>query len=138
MFQLHGKVCKYTILLIYIQMDIYILFQFFFHFKLLQDIEYSSLSYIVGPCCLSILYNVVQFSSVAQSCPTLCDPMITARQASLSITNSQSSFKFMSIKSVMPFSHLILRCPLLLLPPIPPSIRVNSSHEEAKVLEFQL
>ena len=67
MFQLHGKVRKYTILFIYIQMDIYILFQFFFHFKLLQDIEYSSLSYIVGPCCLSILYNVVQFSSVASN-----------------------------------------------------------------------
>ena len=47
-----------------------------------------------------------------------------AHQASLSITNSQSSLKLMSIKSVMPSSHLILCCPLLLLPPIPPSIRV--------------
>ena len=54
-------------------------------------------------------------------------PRITARQPSLSITNSQSSLKLMSIESVMPSSHLILGHPLLLLPPIPPSIRVFSS-----------
>ena len=53
-------------------------------------------------------------------------PWTAARQASLSITNSQSSLKLMSIKSVMPSSHLILCRPLLLLPPIPPSIRVFS------------
>ena len=64
----------------------------------------------------------VQFSSVAQSCPTLCDPM--NRITSLSITNSWSSPRLTSIKSVMPSSHLILCHPLLLLPPIPPSIRV--------------
>ena len=72
----------------------------------------------------SILF---QFSSVAQSCPTLCDPMIAARQASLSITNSQSSLKLTSIQSVMLSSHLILGHPLLLLPSIPPSIRVFSN-----------
>ena len=54
-------------------------------------------------------------------------PWTGARQASLSITNSQGSFKLMSIESVMPSSHLILGRPLLLLPPIPPSIRVFSS-----------
>ena len=54
-------------------------------------------------------------------------PQIAARQASLSITNSQSSLKFTSIESVMPSSHLILCHPLLLLPSIPPSIRVFSS-----------
>ena len=54
-------------------------------------------------------------------------PWIAARQASLSITNSLSSPRLMSIESVIPSSHLILRCPLLLLPPIPPSIRVFSS-----------
>ena len=54
-------------------------------------------------------------------------PWITARQASLSITNSWSSLKLMSIESVMPSSHLILCCLLLLLPPIPPSIGVFSS-----------
>ena len=54
-------------------------------------------------------------------------PWITAQQASLSITNSQSSLRLTSIKSVMPSSHLILCRPLLLLPPIPPSIRVFSN-----------
>ena len=52
---------------------------------------------------------------------------IAARQASLSITNSRSLLKLMSIESVMPSSHLILCHPLLLLPPIPPSIRVFSN-----------
>ena len=52
---------------------------------------------------------------------------IAARQASLSNTNSQSSLKLMSIELVMPSSHLILCRPLLLLPPIPPSIRVFSN-----------
>ena len=69
----------------------------------------------------------VQFSSVAQSCPTLSTPWIAACHAFLSITNSRSSLKLMSIESVMPSSHLILCCPLLLLPPIPPSIRVFSN-----------
>ena len=64
-----------------------------------------------------------QFSSVAQSFPTLLDPM-AACQASLSITNSQSLRKLMSIESVMPSRHLILCRPLLLLPSIFPSIRV--------------
>ena len=54
-------------------------------------------------------------------------PWIAARQASLSITNSRSSLRLTSIESVMPSSHLILCHPLLLLPPIPPSIRVFSS-----------
>ena len=54
-------------------------------------------------------------------------PWTAARQASLSITNSQGLLKLMSIKSVTPSSHLILCHPLLLLPPIPPSIRVFSS-----------
>ena len=51
-------------------------------------------------------------------------PWIAAHQASLSITNSQSSLRLMSIESVMPSRHLILYCPLLLLPPIPPSTKV--------------
>ena len=54
-------------------------------------------------------------------------PWIAAHQASLSITNSQSSPKLMCIESVIPSSHLILCCPLLFLPPIPPSIRVFSN-----------
>ena len=67
-----------------------------------------------------------QFSSVQllSRVQLFVTPWITARQASLSITNSQSSLKFMSIESVMPSSHLTLCRPLLLLPPIHPSIRV--------------
>ena len=71
----------------------------------------------------------VQFSSV-QSLSRVrlfVTPWIAARQASLSITNSRSSLRFMSIESVIPSSHLILGCPLLLLPPICPSIRVFSN-----------
>ena len=125
----------------------------------------------------------VQFSSVAQLCPTLCDPMnhstpglpvrhhlpefflrmqiwmhpppagnpylselqsvqfiqyrsrvqlfvtpwTAAHQASLSITNSQSLLKLMSVESVMPSNHLILCCPLLLMPSVFPSIRAFSN-----------
>ena len=65
--------------------------------------------------------------SVAQSCPTLCNPMNRRRQASLSIDNSRSSPWLTSIESMMPYSHLILCHPLLLLPPIPSSIRVSSN-----------
>ena len=91
-----------------------------------------------------MLKDSVQFSSVQSlSCVWLfATPWIAAHQASLSITNSWSSLRLTSIESVMPSSHLILCRPLLLLPPIPPSIRVffqwiNSSHEVAKVLEPQ-
>ena len=71
----------------------------------------------------------LQFSSV-QSLSRVrlfVTPWITARQASLSITNSRSLLILMSIESVMPSSHLILCCPLLLLPQTPPSIRVFSN-----------
>ena len=68
----------------------------------------------------------VQFSSVQSLSHVrlFATPLIAACHASLSITNSWSSPKLMSIESVMPSSHLILCCPLLLLHPIPPSIRV--------------
>ena len=66
-------------------------------------------------------------SSVAQSCPTLVTPWTAARQASLSITNSRSLFKLMSIESVVPSNHLILCHPLLLLPSIFLSITVFSN-----------
>ena len=85
-----------------------------------------------------------QFSSVQSlsHVQLFATPWMAAHQASLSITDSRSSLKLMSMESVMPSSHLILCRPLLLLPPIPPSISlfqwVNSSHEVAKVLEFQL
>ena len=71
-----------------------------------------------------------QFSSVQFSRSVVSDsatPWIAACRASLSITNSRSSLRLVSIESVMPSSHLILCRPLLLLPPIPPSIRVFSN-----------
>ena len=68
-----------------------------------------------------------QFSSVAQSCPTLCDPMDCVMPASLSITNSRNLLKLMSLELVMPSNHLILCHPLLLPPSIFPSIRVCSN-----------
>ena len=68
-----------------------------------------------------------QFSSVTQSCPTLCDPWTAAHQASASVTNSRSLLKFMSFESVMPFNHIILCRPLLLLPSILLSITVFSN-----------
>ena len=71
-----------------------------------------------------VLFISVQSLSRVQLFAT---PWIAARQASLSITNSRSLLKLMSIESVMPSSHLILCCPLLLLPPTPPSIRVFSN-----------
>ena len=73
----------------------------------------------------SFILSHVQFSSVAHSCPTLCDP-VTHSTPGLPVHHqlSRSSLKLTYIKLVMPSSHLILCCPLLLLPPIPPIIRV--------------
>ena len=105
---------------------------------LLQGIFSTQASKPGLPHCRQILYclsyqgspqSSFQFSSV-QSLSRVwlfATPWITARQASLSITNSQSLLKLMSIESVMPSSHPILCRRLLLLPPVPPSIRVSSS-----------
>ena len=73
--------------------------------------------------------QIPQFSSVQSLSHVrlFATPWTATRQASLSITISRSSLKFTSIELVMPSSHLILCCPLLLLPPIPPSIRVFSN-----------
>ena len=75
---------------------------------------------------------MIQFSSVAQLSHS-ANPWIAARQASLSITNSRSLFKLMFIESVMPSNHLILCHPLLLLPPIPPNIRVFSNESTLRM-----
>ena len=72
------------------------------------------------------LHNRLQFSSVTQSCPTLCDPM-NCSTGDLPRETPPSSPKLMCIESVMASSHLILSHPLLLLPPIPPSIRIFSN-----------
>ena len=73
-------------------------------------------------------FQSVQFSSASQSCPTLCDSMDAACQDSLSITNIGDA-----IDLVMSSRHLILCRPLLLLPPIPPSIRVFSNESTLRM-----
>ena len=75
------------------------------------------------------VYNILQFNSVQSlsRVQLFVNTWITACQASLSITNSWSLLKLMPIELVMPSSHLIICCPLLLLPPILPSIRVFSN-----------
>ena len=103
--------------------------------KILWTLKTLNIEFQVELFCSSVKFSSVQLLSRVWLFVT---PWIAARQASPSITNSRSSLKFTPIKSVMPSSHLILCCPLLLLPPIPPSIRVNSLHQVTKVLEFQL
>ena len=77
----------------------------------------------------------VQFSSVQllSRVRLFATPWTAAHQASLSITISQSSPKLTSIEPVMPSNHLILCCPLFLLPPIPPSIRVFSNESTLRM-----
>ena len=82
---------------------------------------------------VSFQFSSVQFSSVAQSCLTLCDPMNRSMPGLPVITNFRSSLRLTSIESVMPSGHLILCCPLLLLPPIPSSIRVFSNESTLRM-----
>ena len=87
------------------------------------------------PQARTLEWVTIQFSSV-QSLSRVwlfTTPWIAARQASLSITNSRSSPRLTSIESVIPSSHLILCRPLLLLPPIPPSIRVFSNESTLRM-----
>ena len=82
---------------------------------------------------INIGKRISQFRLLSRVRP-FATPWIAARQASLSITNSQSLLKLMPIELVMPSSHLILCGPLLLLPPIPPSIRVFSSESGNRIV----
>ena len=79
------------------------------------------------------IFTSVQFSSVAQSCPTLCDPMNRSTPGRPVHNQLRSSLRLTSIESVMPSSHLILGRPRLLLPPIPPSIRVFSNESTLRM-----
>ena len=83
-----------------------------------------------------LIYRILHYISSVHSLTHVqlfVTPWTAARQASLSITNSQSSLKLMSVESVMPSSHLILCHPFLLLPPIPPSIRVFSNESTLRM-----
>ena len=91
----------------------------------------SSTSAALLPKVCPMLY---QFCSLAQSCLTLCDP-IDCSTPGFPVHHQLlgSWLKFMCIKSVMPSNHLILRCPLLLLPSIFPSIRVFSNESVLRI-----
>ena len=95
-----------------------------FHHSLINPIPTKSPPFFLLPAALQFSCSVVSDSVT---------PWIAAHQASLSITNSWSLLKPMSIESVMPSSHLILCHPLLLLPPIPPSIRVFSNESTLRL-----
>ena len=82
---------------------------------------------------LNIIFIILTSCSVAQSYPTLCDPKECSAPASLSFTISWSLLKLMSIESVMPSSHVILCCPLLLLPSILSSIWVFSNESVLQI-----
>ena len=94
----------------------------------------KSHTYYKDSCARRFKVSLFQFSSVQSLSHVrlFATPWITARQASLSISNSQSFLRLMSIESVMPSSHLILCHPLLLLPPIPPSIRIFSNESSLR------
>ena len=88
-----------------------------------------------GPC-LSREHGRLQkpsCSSVAQSCPTIATPWTAARQASLSITNSRSLLRLMSIESMVASNHLILCRLLLLLPSMCPSIKVFPNESTLRI-----
>ena len=82
---------------------------------------------------VNLCYLYFQFSSVTQSCPTLCDPMSHTMPGLPSITKSWNLPKLVSIESVMPSNHLFLGCPLFLLPSIFPSVRVFSSESALRI-----
>ena len=90
---------------------------------------------LLGIYLLTKPFSSVQFNSVQplSHVQLFATPWIAAHQASLSITNSQSLPKLTFIESVMPSSHLILCCPLFLLPTIPPSIRVFSNKSTLRI-----
>ena len=100
---------------------------------------YFSCSYMLTGLYFNFIFLWIYFRDQIRSDQSLSRVRLfatqrtTARQASLSITNSRSLPRLMSIESVMPSSHLILSHPLLLLPPIPPSIRVFSNESTLRI-----
>ena len=98
------------------------LWDFIFHHHYIQC-KVTEITWSRG----SLFTKVVQLSSVTQLCLTVCDPMDCSTPDSLSITNSRSLFKLLSIESMMPSHHLIPCLPLLLLPSIFHRIRIFSN-----------
>ena len=114
------NVKKSRIILLIIQISSYFVIFLSSHFKFL----FTKFTVLVNSVISVQLLSRVRFFAT---------PWTVVHQASLSITNSQSSLKLMPIESVMPSSHLILCRPLLLLPPIPPSIRVFSNESTLRM-----
>ena len=122
----------------------------YLYFSQLSSYTYSDLcpcslqplSYATNFCNFSLHSVSFYVSSVQSLCHVqlFATPRTAAHQASLSITNSQSLLKLMTVESVRPSNHLILCCPLLLLPSIFPSIRVFSKESVlcTTLLEFHL
>ena len=106
----------------------------FIFFNFMPMLCWSILILWVPIFCLPDSFMTYKFSSVAQSCPTVCNPMNRSKPGLLVHHQNRSFPKLMSIKSVTPSSHLILCCPLLLLPPIPPSIRVFSNESALRMM----
>ena len=102
-----------------------------FYSKTLQS-PFHPLNFLNLVCIGIFFCSPVHFSSVTQSC-LFAIPWITAHKATLSITNSWSLTKLMSIESVMPSNHLILCHPLLLLASIFPSIRVFTNESKLHI-----
>jgi len=108
-------------------------------FCIFQHVFLPFYNYSVDPTVNEFFLHFILFTGTISSVQSLsgvrlfATPWIAACQASLSITNSQSSPRLTSIESVMPSSHLILCRPLLLLPPIPPNIRVFSNESTLRM-----
>ena len=103
--------------------------------KSIKEVSVTWLPFFLKSSVQSVFFYhafILQFNSVTQLCPTLCDPMNAARQASLSITNSWSLLKHVH-QSVMPSNHLICCHPLLLPPSMFPSIRVFSNESILRI-----
>ena len=109
----------------------WVLILFFGH--LMQRVEHGWATKHILKLGPSSSDDTIQFGSVQLSRSVVSESMNAAHQASLSITNTRSSFKLLYIESVMPSSHLILCHPLLLMPPIPPSIRVFSNESTLRL-----
>jgi len=123
-----------------IQSSVFSLEIYFYFLKFKLDLFYIlhfSLHHMqffpLSPWTNEIYFSSVQFSSVTQSCPTLCNPMNRSTPG-LPVHHQLPEFtQLTSIESVMPSSHLILCCPRLLLPLIPPSIRVFSNESTLRM-----
>ena len=103
------------------------------YYRILSSVPCTMLmSHVI--CCLGFICHLHPFCClVAKSCPALHNPMDCSTLSSLSLTISRSLLKFTSIESVMPSNHLILCCPLLILPSIFPSIRVFSNESILRI-----